>query len=130
MIQYATHAPRYAGYCTVNMNGTISIVHIVLRPIQSSFLPPSPVIVLLATRTPRRPIAKLNRVLEAKDMTVKLRQIHDSLEGEVKQKKKRLVEMKRSVEERNSQVSAELWANEGRGIRYSTFDRQKSQTFS
>lgn len=45
------------------------------------------------------------RVLEAKDMALKLRQIHDALEGEVKQKRKRLVGMKRDVEERNSQVS-------------------------
>lgn len=38
-------------------------------------------------------------------MALKLRQIHDALEGEVKQKRKRLVGMKRDVEERNSQVS-------------------------
>lgn len=37
-------------------------------------------------------------------MTLKLRQIHDALEDEVKQKRKRLVEIKRNVEERNSQV--------------------------
>lgn len=44
------------------------------------------------------------RVLEAKDMALKLRQIHDTLQGEVKHKIKRLVDMKRTVEERNSQV--------------------------
>ncbi|CAN0294874.1 unnamed protein product [Pylaiella littoralis] len=42
-------------------------------------------------------------VLEAKDMALKLRQIHDALQGEVKQKVKRLVDIKRGVEERNSQ---------------------------
>lgn len=38
-------------------------------------------------------------------MALKLRQIHDALEDEAKKKRKRLVGMKRDVEERNSQVS-------------------------
>lgn len=44
------------------------------------------------------------RVLEAKDMALKLRHVHDALQGEVKQKTKRLVDIRRGVEERNSQV--------------------------
>ncbi|CAM9511324.1 unnamed protein product, partial [Ectocarpus sp. 13 AM-2016] len=42
-------------------------------------------------------------VHEAKDMALKLRHIHDALQGEVKRKTKRLIEIKRGVEERNSQ---------------------------
>lgn len=38
-------------------------------------------------------------------MTLKLRQIHDALGGEAREKRKRLAEIKRGVEERNSQVS-------------------------
>lgn len=54
------------------------------------------------------------RVLEAKDMAVKLRQIHDALQREVMQKTNRLVDMKRNVEERNSQVWATLLFEDGR----------------
>ena len=46
----------------------------------------------------------LSRVLEAKDMALKMRRIHDALQGEVAQKKTKLTEMKRNVEERASQV--------------------------
>lgn len=49
-------------------------------------------------------------------MTLKLRQIHDALEGEVKQKRQKLVEIKRSVEERNSQVGKPLQASEPVGV--------------
>lgn len=48
------------------------------------------------------------RVHEAKDMALKLRHIHDALQGEVKRKTKRLIEIKRGVEERNSQVSRRI----------------------
>lgn len=57
-------------------------------------------------RSPRKnaKLVLLDRVLEAKDMALKLRHIHDALQGEVKQKTKRLIDIKRGVEERNSQV--------------------------
>ncbi|CAM9102993.1 unnamed protein product, partial [Hapterophycus canaliculatus] len=42
-------------------------------------------------------------VLEAKDMALKLRHVHDALQGEVKQKSRRLIDIRRGVEERNSQ---------------------------
>lgn len=47
----------------------------------------------------------VGRILEAKDMALKLRHVHDALQGEVKQKNKRLTDIRRDVEERNSQVN-------------------------
>lgn len=41
-------------------------------------------------------------------MALKLRQIHDALQREVMQKTNRLVDMRRNVEERNSQVYVPL----------------------
>lgn len=64
-----------------------------------------------AHRNPPIKLVLLDRVLEAKDMALKLRHIHDALQGEVKQKTKRLINTKRGVEERNSQVRASFQIN-------------------
>lgn len=52
-------------------------------------------------------------------MTLKLRQIHDALDAEVNRKRKHLVELKRDVEERNSQVSEPAYTATYFGVSWS-----------